>query len=297
MKKIICLTVAVLLVASIALAAVGCNGGVDLQSRDKNLGNYAGKKAVEGMSAFDLVMEAYDNFLKEPNYTREEYFSFSSSVATRDTHLVRKITDGKVYNQEVIVGTGFDTGTCAKRFYYDGQQANYIHNTNTRKNNITYDKNQKTFNVRDWGKFQPFEGDLQKELYELKDKITTYDIYSRDVLSPAHDDGVYMTDGVYYCTIKIDCREDKMKTVQRAALDEFLDMLSAKEDGFEIDDTTIDFAISDIDGEYKFLIWRRHEKYSGKHSTGIRVSCEQTCISYYTYGDAVITSDDLLNLA
>ncbi|MDE6275621.1 MAG: hypothetical protein K2M75_03680 [Clostridia bacterium] len=294
-KKIICIALLILLLTCVALSAVGCNGGTDLQSRDKNLGNYVGKKAENGMSAFDLVMEAYSNFLQEPNFTRDEYFSFSSSVATRNTHLTRKIVDGKVYSQEVIYGTGFDKGTCAKRFYYDGATAMYLHNS--KKSDIRYNSSSNTYTVKYWGDFIPFKGDLQKELYELRDKITTYDIYSRDILSPKHDDGVYLTDGVYYCTIKIDCRAEKMKTVQRAALDEFLDMLSAKEKGFEIDDTTLDFAIQKIDGKYKFVIWRRHEKYSGKHSSGIRVSCEQTCISYYTYGDAVITSDDLLNLA
>ena len=295
MKKIICLTVALLIVSSIAISAMGCVGGVDLQVMDKNLGNYEGKKAVAGMSAFDIVMEAYDNFLKEPNYTREEYFAFSSSVAKRNTHLIRKIDGSKVYNQEVIYGTGFDKGPCAKRFYYDTNTASYLHNS--KKSDIKYDASTGKFTVKNWGEFQPFYGDLQKELYELKSKITTYDIYSRDNLSPTHDDGVYMTDGVYYCTIKIDCSQDKMKTVQRAALDEFLDMLSAKEDGFEIEDTTIDFAIINVDGVYKFRIWRRHEKYSGRHSSGIRVSCEQTCVSYYTYKNAVISSDDLLNLA
>lgn len=296
MKKIVYIVLVVLLLSSVALSAMACSGGnADLEVADKNLGNYEGKNPVEGMSAFDLVMEAYGNFIVEPNYTREEYFAFSSSVASRNTHLIRKITDGKVYNQEVIYGTGFDKGTCAKRFYYDGTTASSL--LNTTKKDINYNKDTGEFSVKKWGEFTAFDGDLTKELYELREKITTYDIMRRDTLSPTHDDGVYLTDGIYYCTIKINCREESMKTDQRPALDEFLDMLSAKEEGFEIDDTTIDFAIKKIDGKYKFLIWKRHEKYSGKHSTGIRVSCEQTCLSYYTYGDAVITSDDLLNLA
>lgn len=294
MKKTI-YTVAILLLMCVTLSAMGCGGETQLQSRDKNLGNYENKTAVEGMSAFDLVMETYSNFLIEPNFTRDEYFSFVSSVAKRNTHLITKIADGKVYNQEVIYGTGMDKGTCTKRFYYDSNTAYYLHNT--KKNNVRYDSSSNTYTVKDWGEFIPFEGDLQNELYELKDKITSYDIFDRKNLSPTHDDNVYLADGVYYCTIKIDCSEEKMKSVQRVAFDEFLDMLSAKEDEFEIDDTTLDFAIAKIDGKYKFLIWKRHEKYSGKHTTNIKVSCEQTCISYYTYEDAVITSDDILNLA
>ena len=295
-QMIICIALAILLLSSVIFMAVGCNDGPNLQASDKNLGNYEGKQAEKGMSAFDLVMEAYDNFVQEQNYTREEYFSFSSSVATRNTHLIRKIVGDTVYNQEVIYGTGFDNGTCAKRFYYDGKSAMYLHNS--KSSDIKYDSANNVYTVKKWGDFIPFEGDLQKELKELRTKITTYDIYDRSILSPNHDDGVYLTDGTYYCTIKIDCSVEKMKTVQRDALDEFLSMLSAKEEGFEIDDTTLDFAIQKIEGKYKFVIWKRHEKYSGKHSTlPAKISCEQTCISYYTYGNAVVTSEDLLNLA
>lgn len=296
-KKIICTSLTILLLTCVLLSAASCNGKTDLQASDANLGNYDGKNAEKGMSAFDIVMETYTNFKQEQNYTRDEYFTFSASIfgTSRNTHLIRKIVGEKVYNQEVIYGTGLDSGTCAKRFYYDGETAKYLHNS--KKSDIKYDSKSNNYTVKKWGDFIPFEGDTQKEVTELREKITTYDIYDRSVLSPTHDDGVYLTDGIYYCTLKIDCSEEKMKGVQRAAFDEFLDLLSAKEEGFDIDDTTLDFAIAKIDGKYKFLIWRRNEKYSGKHSTGVTVNCEQTCISYYTYGGAVITSEDLLNLA
>ena len=295
--KIVLIAVAILLIAVQVMLIGGCSK-VDkdmlLQCRDKNFGDYSGK-AVSGMSAFDLVMETYKNFCVETNYVRDEYFSFNSRVATRNTHLTRKIVDDKVYNQEVIVGSGFDKGTCAKRFYYDGSVAYDINNT--KKSNSTYNKKTKEFSVKDWGKFTQFKGDLEKELKELRTKITTYDIYSRDILSPTHNDKVYEKKGVYYCQIKINCSPEKMNGVQVEARDEFLDMLSAKKEGFEIKDTTLDFAISKINGKYKFIIWKRTEIYSGKHSSGIRVSCRQECLSYYSYGNAVITSDDLLNLA
>ncbi len=299
MKKVPVIILVVLVLTLTVVGASGCVGGIQLKASDENLGNYEGKTPVEGMSAFDLVTESYNNMLVEKNYTREEDFVFQTlhvKLATRNTHLVRKIVDGKVYNQEVIYGTGMDKGTCAKRFYYDGSDAYAINNT--AGNNISYKKDSNEYTVKNWGEFASFEGDLQNELSLLKNKITTYDISTRDMLSPTHDDSVYMVDGVYYCTLKIDCALDKMKTVQRAALEEFLDTLGATDEGFEIDDTTIDFAIAKIDGKYKFLIWKRNEKYSGKHATmSVRVSCEQTCIGYYTYGNAVITNDDLLNLA
>lgn len=299
MKKIVwIMIVALILLAPISLMA-GCANNDDmlLQCDDEDFGKYNGK-AVEGLSAYDLIMEAYENTCADVNYTKEEYFCFNSSVATRNSHLIRKIVDDKVYNQEIVVGTGFDKGTCAKRFYYDGSSASSINNTNTRKNNITYNKSTKEFNVKDWGKFAPFGGDLQKELKEYRYKITTYDISSRDILSSMHNDKVYEKNGVFYCQIKIDCSIEKLNTVQLAAFEEFLDMLSAKSEGFIMEDTTIDFAISKIDGKYKLLIWKRTEIYSGKHaSTSIKVSCRQECLSYYTYGGTVITGDDLLNLA
>lgn len=288
--------IAVLLIVSQVFLIVGCANTekVLLECNDKNFAKYTGK-AVNGMSAFDLIMEAYENVCEDRDHTREEYFYFKSIPATRNTHLISKIVDDKVYNQEIIYGTGFDHGTCATRFYYDGENASYINNTN--KRDISYKKSTKEFKVKKWGEFAPFTGDVEAKLRDYRNKITTYDIYSRDILSPTHSDKVYENDGVYYCQIKIDCSTEKMDTVQLAALNEFLELLSANREGFTVQDTTIDFAISKIDGKYKFLIWKRTEIFSGKHSTGISVSCRQEILSYYYYGNTVITSDDLLNLA
>ena len=299
MKKITYVLLAVMLLTLPMLAFVGCAGDdadeAMLKPDDVNFAVYQGD-AVDNMSAYDLVMEAYANFIVEQNYTREEYFRFNSSVATRNTHLIRKIADGKVYNQEVIVGTGFDKGTCATRFYYDGSVAYGLNNT--KKSDIKYNKDTQEFTVKNWGSFSPYEKDTDAQVKEFREKITTYDIMTRDCLSPNHNDKVYEKDGVYYCQIKINCSEEKMNGMQRAAKQEFLDTLGAKESGFKINDTTIDFAIKNIDGKYKFLIWRRNEKYSGKHASfSIEISCRQECLCTYTYGNAQITADDLLNLA
>lgn len=300
MKKIVYVVLAIMLLTVAISAFAGCakdDGDVLLECRDANFGNNQGN-VVSGLSAYDLIMETYSNFLKDRNYTREEFFAFRSSVATRDTYLLRKITGDEIYNQEVIVGTGFDKGTCAKRFYYDGVSAHELNNTNTKKGNIAYKKDTKEFIVKDWGEFKDFDGDLDAKIYELRDKITAYDIMDRSCLSAKHDDNVYEKEGVYYCRITIDCSTEKMNGMQYAAKKEFIDTLSAKETGFSIDDTTIDFAIKKIDGVYKFLIWKRSEKYSGKHaSTGLTVSCRQECLCYYEYGNAEVSKDDLLNLA
>ena len=152
MKKIVYVVLAIMLLTVAISAFAGCakdDGAVLLECKDANFGKNQGN-VVSGLSAYDLIMETYSNFLKDRNYTREEFFAFRSSVATRDTYLLRKITGDEIYNQEVIVGTGFDKGTCAKRFYYDGVSAHELNNTNTKNTDIAYKKDTKEFIVKDW---------------------------------------------------------------------------------------------------------------------------------------------------
>lgn len=298
-KKILVFAVLTVLCLSVVLATACSGEFTELKAKDENLGNYEGLDVAEGKSAYDLVMEAYENWCNDTNYVREEYFSFAAnngSIASRNTHLIRKVVDEEIYSQEIIYGTGFDKGSCTKKYYFDGTNA-YFTNVEGKKH-ITYDKANNLLSTTDWGTFAPFTGDIAEENRVMTEHMTTYDLTSRDNLSSKHDDTVYVADGVYYCTITIDCREEIMKTTHRAALDEFLANTGAKEEGFTCEDTTIDFAIAEIDGKMKLLIWKRNEKYSGKHASfSIPVNCQQTCLTYFTYGTAEITSDDLAGLS
>ncbi|MDE7079038.1 MAG: hypothetical protein K2O95_02860 [Clostridia bacterium] len=303
MKKFVSLILILAVCASVAAFTLGCSGaggGSNFVVEDKNFGNYDEANVVAGMSAYDLVMEAYANFVDDTNFVREEYFTFAAgnggSLASRNTHLIRKMQGDKIYSQEVIYGTGMDKGTCVTRYYYDGEKAYEINNA--AKKNVSYDGKTGEFGIKNWGEFQEFEGDVGEQNWLIKDKITTYDISSKEYMSEKHNDKVYKVGDTYYCALTINCSIEMMTSIQREAMKEFLDTLSAQEKGFVIEDTTLDFAIAQIDGKMKFKIWRRNEKYTGKHSTGISVSCEQTCLSYYRYGQGYeITSDDLLNLA
>lgn len=303
MKKFASIILIALISVSLILGAVGCkggSGGTNFDVKDKNFANYDEANVVAGMSAFDLVSEAYANFVQDTDFVREEYFTFAAQdgvLASRNTHLIRKMQGDKIYSQEAIYGTGLDNGTCVKRYYFDGKEAYEINKTD--KKNVSYDKDTGKFSVQSWGEFNKFNGDVELENWLMKDKITTYDITKKEYMSKTkHTDKVYKVGDTYYCTLAIDCSIEKMKGVQREAMEEFLDTLSAKEEGFTIEDTTIDFAIEEIDGKMKIKIWRRNEKYSGKHSKGITVECEQTCLSYYRYNEGYeITADDLLNLA
>lgn len=299
MKRKLLLAAVVAVISLSMLFAVACGGKFnELEVADKNLGNYENLDVVEGMSAYDLVMEAYRNWCNDDNYVREEYFSFAANngvIASRDTHMIRKVKGEEIYSQEIIYGTGFDSGSCAKKYYFDGVNAYFTNNTD--KKDLTMDKKTKQLSTASWGEFAPFTGDVAEENRVLTEHMTTYDLSSRDYLAGSHDDTVYTKDGVYYCTITIDCSEEAMKTMHREALDEFLANTGAKEEGFTCENTTIDFAIRETDGKMKFLIWRRNEVYSGKHAgIAIPVNCKQTCLAYFTYGNAEITSQDLAEL-
>lgn len=300
MKKIISAILLIAVIAVFAVSFVACakEGSTDIKASDENLGNYEGLDVAEGMSAYDLIMEAYNNWINDTNYVRDETFKFQAgNFATRDSHLVRKVVGDKIYSEEIIYGTGMDSGSCAKRYYFDGENAYNLINTN--KKDLTFDKDTGKLSTSKWGDFAPFTGDVKEENRVMTEHLTTYDFSKKEYLSDKHDDKVYVKDGIYYCTMTLDCSTEMMTTVHRAALDEFLSMTGAKEEGFTIEDTTIDFAIANVDGKYKFMIWKRNEKYQGNHKDigFIKVSCEQTCLSYYTYNTAEITAQDLLNLA
>lgn len=300
MKKLIAVfaVMATLLISIVAFA--GCVEPTDLLIDDPNFAKYEENTVVEG-SAYELFLEAYDNWTKDTNYVRDERFTFQANnglVATRDTHLIRKIVDDKIYSQEIIYGTKLDTGTCAKKYYFDGTNAYY--SNNTKKTDIKFNKDTNVLTTKKWDEFEPFEGDIDNENMLMKERITTYDFSKREYLSPKHNDKVYKVDDTYYFSITFDCTPEMMKTVHRIALDDFLSQTGAKEEGFKIKDdaVTLDFAVKEIDGLKKIVLWRRVEIYSGKHAkVSVEVSCMQTCISKYTYGEAKITSEDLQNLA
>lgn len=296
MKKFIAIIAVVVTVFVSLLAMVGCVEATNLDIDDPNFAKYDENTVVEG-SAYDLFIESYNNWVKDTNYVRDERFTFQANngtVATRDTHLIRKVVDDKIYSQEIIYGTKLDSGSCSKKYYFDGANAYYTNNTT--KRDITFDKDTNTLTTKDWGDFKAFEGDVERENYFMKEQITTYDFSKRDYLSPKHDDKIYKVGDTYYFSITFDCTHEMMTTIQKVALEDFLNQTGAKEEGFAIenDAVTIDFAVKEIDGLKKITMWRRTEIYSGYHaSVGIKVSCKQTCLSKYTYGNAEITAEDL----
>lgn len=313
MKKLLTLFVVSVLLITSVFALVGCSDDTKVAFiTDTNFAKYDESTVVEQSGAHDLIVEAYNNWIVDTNYVRDERFSFKAfnghvDFATRETHLIRKIVDDRIYSQEIIVGTGQDKGSCAKKYYFDGTNA-YESNFNSddkdfnKKKSVSYNKKTGEFAAEKWEDFVAFTGDVNQENYEMKEQLTTYNFFKKENLSPKHDDKIYKVGDTYYCSLSLNCTPEMMRTEFRVALNDFLNQTGAEEEGFKIKDDVVvfDFAIREIDGAMKFVAWRRTEIYSGKYKLGIAslgIDCEQICESVYTYGNAEITSDDLQNIA
>ena len=279
-KRIFSFAVVVVLVCAFAIGVAACGDTPTIKVNDEFLGTSDSQYAVDGMSAYDLIMEAYRNWCDDDGYVRREQFVFTAEVlggfmtaATRSTDLLRKVDGQRIYSQEVILGTGQDTGTKAIRYYFDGENA--WDSENTDGADISIDEVSGLPVTADWGEYREYGGDVAEQNRVLTEHLTTYDFSKRDYLSDKHNDTVYKVGDVYYCTMTLDCSEEMMNTVHKAARE----------------DTTIDFAIAEIDGEYKFVAWKRNEDYAGKHSVIGEVSCTQTCYSTYSYEGFEITEE------
>ena len=154
------------------------------------------------------------------------------TAATRSTDLLRKVDGQRIYSQEVILGTGQDTGTKAIRYYFDG--VNAWDSENTDGGDISIDEVSGLPVTADWGEYREYEGDIAEQNRVLTEHLTTYDFSKRDYLSDKHNDTVYKVGDVYYCTMTLDCSEEMMNTVHKAARDEFIANTGAEEEGFSI---------------------------------------------------------------
>ena len=129
-KRIFSSAVVIALLCAFAIGVAACGDTPTIKVNDKFLGTSDSQYAVDGMSAYDLIMEAYANWCDDDGYVRREQFVFTAEVlggfmtaATRSTDLLRKVDGQRIYSQEVILGTGQDTGTKAIRYYFDPRRS------------------------------------------------------------------------------------------------------------------------------------------------------------------------------
>ena len=216
-KKIFSFAIIVALLCAFAIGVAACGGSPTIKVNDEFLGTSDSQYAVDGMSAYDLIMEAYANWCDDDGYVRREQFVFTAEIlggfataATRSTDLLRKVDGERIYSQEVILGTGQDKGTKAIRYYFDGENA--WDSENTDESDISIDEVSGLPVTTDWGEYREYAGDVAEQNRVLTEHLTTYDFSKRDYLSDKHNDTVYKVGDVYYCTMTLDCSEEMMNT-------------------------------------------------------------------------------------
>ena len=200
-KRIFSFAIVIALLCAFAIGVAACGDTPTINVNDKFLGTSDSQYAVDGMSAYELIMEAYSNWCDDDGYVRREQFVFTAEifggviVATRSTDLLRKVDGQRIYSQEVILGTGKDTGTKAIRYYFDGENA--WDSENTDGADISINNTSGLPVTADWGEYREYEGDIAEQNRVLTEHLTTYDFSKRDFLSDKHNDTVYKVGDVY----------------------------------------------------------------------------------------------------
>lgn len=301
MKKKLLITVAVVVMLTVMMCAilVAC-GGLDGEIVTDLPDNYDGMTKTN-MNAHELFNEAYSYFLENKSYKRTQYYDFASNLFDMKIKTVRKLADGKIYNEEVVIGKGVMSLNEGKRFYYDGANASYIY-FNDNKKVTAKGEGEQLYAVTAWGDYVSYDKggeELAKEIKSYESRMVTYDLTKKEYLANENDNSVYEKDGLYYFTLTVDCSDGAMKGAQSKVAEE----IATKTGGDAKDlkmrkNTTIQVCV-EIKGEIKRIsLLKISEEYKGKIAV-FSAECKQTYYNIFDYGKGSnkITSEDLLNLA
>lgn len=263
---------------------------------------------ADGLSAYDIFISAYNNYVNDRSYSFTEYFDFSAKaigieVATQQRKIIKKVDGDKIYENRVVVGTGEGKENKASKFYYDGSNAFEI---NIDDKNIVPNKGEgeEIFNVTDYGNYSPYKGsanELEVTIKEYREKICYYDFTKREYLSDNHDDNVYTKDNVYYLTISFDSSKDAMNSFNSASRDAFISSLGIADkdkDSLKLtEDSVYKMAIVKASGEYRIIGMQLIETYEGK-AKGFTAKAQNkdTFIFDYTEKGYKINSSDIAGL-
>lgn len=263
---------------------------------------------ADGLSAYDVFMSAYNNYVNDRSYSFTEYFDFNAKaigveVATQQRKIIKKVDGDKVYENRVVVGTGEGKENKASKFYYDGAKAYEI---NIDDKNIVPNKGEgeEIFNVTDYGSYSPYKGsasELETAIKEYREKICYYDFTKREYLSDNHDDSVYTKDKVYYLTVSFDSSNEAMNSFNSASRDAFISSLGIADkdkDSLKLtEDSIYKMVIIKESGEYRIIGMQLIETYEGK-AKGFTAKAQNkdTFIFDYTDKGYKINSVDIAGL-
>lgn len=264
---------------------------------------------ADGLSAYDVFVSAYDNYVNDRNYSFTEYFDFNAKiaagieVATQQRKIIKKVDGDKIYENRVVVGTGEGKEHKASKFYFDGAKAYEI---NIDDKNIVPNKGsgEEIFKVTDYGAFSPYNGsasELETVIKEYREKICYYDFTKRDYLSDKHDDNVYKKDEVFFLTISFDSSKEAMDSFNSASRDAFISSLGIADkdkDTLKLtEDSIYKMAIVKSSGKYRIIGMQLIETYEGK-AKGLTAKAQNkdTFIFDYTEKAYKINSEDIAGL-
>lgn len=264
---------------------------------------------ADGLSAYDVFVSAYDNYVNDRNYSFTEYFDFNAKivagieVATQQRKIIKKVDGEKVYESRVVVGTGEGKENKASKFYFDGTKA-YEINIDDKKIVPNKGSGEEIFNVTDYGSFSPYKGsasELETTIKEYREKICYYDFTKREYLSDKHDDNVYIKDDIYFLTISFDSSKEAMNSFNSASRDAFISSLGIADkdkDTLKLtEDSIYKMAIVKSSGKYRIIGMQLIETYEGK-AKGVTAKAQNkdTFIFNYTEKAYKINSEDIAGL-
>lgn len=298
-KILIMVVVAMMLMAMTCTMLVAC-GGLGGETKTNLPDSYEGMTKTD-MNAYILFNEVYEYFLENKSYKRTQYYDFASKQFDMKIKTVRKLIDGKIYNEEVVIGKGLMSLNEGKRFYYDGSDASYIY-FNDKKKVPGKGEGDKLYTVNSWTDYVSYDkgtAELEKEITSYESRMVTYDLSKEEYLASENDNSVYEKDGLYYFTLTVDTSDKAMNDVQYRVADEIANKTGGDPKDLKMrKNTTIQVCV-EINGEVKRIkLLKTTEEYKGKIAV-FSSECKQTYFNIFDYGKNanIITADDLLNLA
>ena len=93
-KRIFSFAIVVALLCAFAIGVAACGGSPTIKVNDEFLGTSDSQYAVDGMSAYDLIMEAYANWCDDDGYVRREQFVFTAEICDRRDAQHRSFAQG-----------------------------------------------------------------------------------------------------------------------------------------------------------------------------------------------------------
>jgi hypothetical protein len=282
------------------LTVASCDKDIDYNLESSwDVPDYTSGEVQSGMSAYDLFVEALENYEAAENFVYMRSFEFDAgAIGTQQSMEVTKFSGDEAFYEVTKQGTSLGKVNYGNRFYSDGTTMHEIPSA---------DRDSETkfpsLGNADWSglEYGDYEGDmtLSEKYVDLK-KFSDY-VITRDTLSDSHDDKVYEYNDKYYICITIDCMGIEEGTTQLAVEDAIMDGLGDKAvaGSFEWEgDTKIYMEITMVEDEPYITAKNMREFYKAVQAI-LPVSCQQVTSGTYSYNpeDCVITDLEKMNLA